>query len=211
MARAAEPRPRRLAAGFAAYASAVTVFAYWYSPQVAPYVDPGATFWISAAYVLLGAIAVVGISGAAFVRARKLEHRAEQLEALRRRVRELENPGGRMKLVTDSGSAETEVEALLDGLSQMTAPSAVDEVLKEETWEMGRLRNARDAVGSVALGPAMAAVALMGFFAPLLPASDGMLLTNLTLSAFLGITGLGCLVGIPVYAAVGFHQIRLHV
>ncbi len=210
MARAVEPRPRRLAAGFAVYAAVVTAAAYWYSPQLAPYVDPGATFWISTAYVVLGAVAVVGISAAAVLRARRLEDRTDQLEALRRRVRELENPGGRVKPVTDSGSAETEVEALLDGFSQMTGPSAVDEVLKEETWEMGRLRKARDAVGTAALGPAVAAIALMGMFAPLLPASDGMLFANLTMSAFLGVAGLGFLIGIPIYAAAAFRQIRVH-
>ncbi len=211
MARTVEPRPRVLAAGFAVYAVVVSAVAYWFSPQVAPYVDPGATFWISTAYVVLGAVAIAAICAGALVRARKLEDRIDQLEALRHRVQELENPAGPMRPVTDSGSAETEVEALLEGIVQKSPPSAVDQVLRGEIWEMGRLRKAREAVGIVVLGPALAAIALLGLFAPLLPASDGMLLGNLTLAAFLGIAGLGCLVGIPVYAAAVFRQIRVHV
>ncbi len=231
MARAVEPRPRRLAAGFAGYAVVVTAAAYWFSPQIGPYVDPGATFWISTAYVVLGAAALAGICGSALSRARKLEARLEELEALQRRVRELENPAQsplpdrlREKAVTDSGSAEDEVEALLDGvvdiadrLQKPPAPSpppssessAVALLLERDTWEMIRLRKARDAVGTAAAGPAVAAIGLLGFFAPLLPASDGMLLSNLPLAAFFGVAGLGVLVGLPVYAAAAFRQVRV--
>lgn len=231
MAKAAEPRPRGPAAGFAVYALAVTAAAYWFSPQIAPYVDPGATFWISTAFVLLGSVALAGICGAALARARALEARLEELEAIQRRVQELESPAlppladrvRKATLVTDSGSAEDEVEALLDGLAEVTdrlrtapkrrpaaAPqsSAVEQLLRGDTWEMGRLRRARDAVGLAAAGPAIAAVALLGAFAPLLPASDGMM-TNTQLAAFFGVAGLGCLVGLPAYAAVAFHQVRV--
>ncbi len=229
MARAVEPRPRRLAAGFAVYAIVVTAAAYWFSPQIAPYVDPGATFWISAAFVVLGASALAGICSGALSRARKLEARLEELEALQRRVHELENPARppppdrvREMVVTDSGSAEHEVEALLDGVADITgrlqrppAPtpspssesSAVALLLERDTWEMTRLRRARDAISAAAAGPAVAAIGLLGFFAPLLPASDGMLLSNLPLAAFFGVAGLGVLVGLPVYAAAAFRQV----
>ncbi len=229
MARAIEPRPRRLAAGFAAFAVVVTAAAYWFSPQIAPYVDPGATFWISTAYVVLGAAALAGICGGALSRARKLEARLEELEALQRRVHELENPAQppipdrvRAIAVTDSGSAEQEVEALLDGVADIkdrlgkppapsppptSGSSAVALLLERDTWEMTRLRRARDALGAAAAGPAVAAIGLLGFFAPLLPASDGMLLSNLPLAAFFGVAGLGVLVGLPVYAAAAFRQV----
>lgn len=233
MARAVEPRPGRLAAGFAVYAALVTAAAYWYSPQIAPYVDPGATFWISTAYVVLGAAALAALCVGALVRAHKLEDRLEDLEALQHRVQELENPMSppipdrvrEAARVSDSGSAETEVEALLDGLAEITdrvhrAPtprpsgdprtSAVALLLQRDTWEMTRLRRARDAVGAAVAGPAVAAILLLGIFAPLLPASDGMLLSSLSLSAFFGVAGLGCLVGLPVYAALAFRQIRVH-
>lgn len=232
MARAVEPRPRRLAAGFTVYVVLATAAAYWFSPEIAPYVDPGATFWISTAYVVLSAAALAGICGGALVRSNRLEDRLEELEALQRRVRELESPmtppvsdRARDVAVTDSGSPEHEVEALLDGLVDITdrlqrapaqRPSAASEssavalLLQRDTWEMTRLRGARDAVGAAAAGPAVAAIVLLGFFAPLLPASDGMLLSNLQLAAFFGVAGLGGLLGLPVYAAAAFRQVRVH-
>lgn len=217
MAKATEPRPRVVSAGFAIYALAVVVAAYLVSPQLAPYVDPGATFWISTGYVLLGAAALAAVCSGAIVRARHLEDRLDELEALQRRVHEIEHPVPPAQRVRDSGSADAEVEALLNGLTgileepparEVAKPSAVEELLRGDTWEMGRLRKSRDAVGVVALGPAVAAIALVAAFAPLLPASDGMLQGNLQLSAFAGVAGLGILVGLAVYAVAAFRQIR---
>lgn len=232
MAKAVQPRTRRVAAGFALYALIAISAAYWFSPQIAPYVDPGATFWISTAYVILGAVALAGLCAGALVRARHLEDRLDELEALQRRVLEIEDlsvsPGsdpGR-ESVTDSGSAELEVEELLDGLTEITnvaerAPnlraavdpesSPVGELPRGDTGEVTRLRRARDAVGLSAAGPALVAIALIGFFAPMLPASDGLLLSNLQIAAFFGVAGLAVLIALPVYAAAAFRQVRIRV
>lgn len=230
MPKARPPRPRVLSAVFGAYFLLVILLAYVFSPQVAGYVDPAATFWICASFVLLGALALAGLGAGALARARTLDARLDQLEAVRRRVREIQGPILRRQaeaprprgVVNDSGSADVEVEALLDGLAESAdgngvepepgepepAPSAIDDLLKADTWEIERVRKARDALAVALMGPAVAAIALVGLFAPLLPAADGMLLSDLSLNAFLGAAGLGVLVGLPAYAGAAFRQLR---
>ena len=199
MAKAAEPRPRRLSAGFGAYFLVVLVFAYVLSPRVAAYVDPGATLWILAAYMLLGALALVGLGAGALRRARRLDERIDDLEASRRRVRraatQSRTPGPKAprhtEPVVDSGSPDREVELLLDGLqtisdsvsAEIYAPEALgvdpetdperdteglEALAAADLREVGRLRRARDAVAATLVGPAVAAVAIVGAFAPFL-------------------------------------------
>lgn len=230
MPKARPPRPRALSAGFGAYFFLVVLLAYLFSPQVAGYVDPGATFWICAAFVLLGALAIAGLGAGALARARSLDARLDQLESVRRRVRQIQGPILRRQAeaprprvsVNDSGSADLEVEALLDGLAESAdgngvepgwaepepGPSAIDDLLKADAWEIERVRKARDALPIALVGPAVAAIALVGLFAPLLPGADGMLLSNLSLNAFLGMAGLGVLVGLAAYAGAAFRQLR---
>lgn len=225
MAKAVEPRPRRLSAVFAVYLLVVLALTYYVSPQVAPYVDPGATFWILTAFVLLGSAALLGVCAGGISRAGKLDLRIEQFEAARRRARSAvaQAPPPRA-LLADSGSADHEVEALLEGLSEIgevalavdpvgdpdpePSGSAVEELIGAEEWEIQRLRRARDAVAATVAGPAVAAVLLVGVVAPMLPASDGLLLANLPLNAFLGLAGVGWLVGIAGYAAAGFRHLK---
>ncbi len=232
MPKARPPRPRVLSAVFGGYFLLEVLLAYVVAPQVAGYVDPGATFWILATYMLLGAVAIVGLSGGALLRARTLDARLDQLESVRRRVREIQGPLLRRQMevpperraaVNDSGSADLEVEALIEGLANLpkaevaeeavaaapaAAPSAIDDLLKADAWEIERVRKARDALAVALLGPALAAIAIVGALAPLLPAADGMLLGNLTLNAFVGVAGIGALVGTAVYVAAAFRQLR---
>jgi len=220
---------------FGAYFLLVIVLAFYLSARVAPYVDPGATFWISATYMLLGALALAGIGTGAVARARRLDARLEVLEAVRSRVRRPPSPTRRLRTEVppswdatpiDSGSADREVDTLLEGLQGMTdaastdagappyagenpeeAPTPADDLLRDAAWEIKRVQAVRDAIVVTLLGPILAAIALVGAFAPLLPAADGMLLADLQLNAFVGIAGLGCLVGLGVYAAAAFRQI----
>lgn len=233
MAKAREPRPRRLSAVFGAYFLLVIGLAFYLSPSVAPYVDPGATFWILTAYVALGALALTGVCAGALRRAIGLDTRIDEFEAVRRRAqRAPESARARASsprpvLVLDSGSPEHEVEALLDGLQQITdaasadlspdegngagagpAPGAIEDLLRADEREIERVRKARNAVARTMVGPAVAAAAIVGVVAALLPASDGMLLSNLQINAFVGVAGLGCLVGLGLYAAAAFRQIR---
>lgn len=210
------------------------ILAYAFSPSVAVYVDPGATFGILTAYVLLAAAGLIGICAGAVARAGKLDDRLDALETERRRVREIEQAAREAKLaappppeevVTDSGSPEDEVAALLDDLAgglphrpsrgARTNPkdaerpsSAVEELLQADVWEIERVRMARDAVGVTLLGPAVVAIGILGAFAPLLPGADGMLASNLSLNALVGLAGVGGLVGLAAYAFAAFRQIR---
>lgn len=169
-------RPRTLSAVFGTYFLVVIVVAFIAADPVAVYVMPSATFWISAAYVLLGAVALVGICAGALVRAGHLEDRIVELNALRDRV-------GRE----------------IPGVAVRTAP---------EARELERLSEVRDAVAITVFGPAVAAIGVIGGFAPVLPAADGMLLSDLRLNAFLGLAGVGCLVGVAAYGLLAFRQLR---
>ncbi len=212
----------------------MVVLAYAFSPSVAVYVDPGATFGILTAYVLLAAAGLIGICAGALSRAEKLDDRLEALEAERRRVQEIEQATREAKLaappppeevVTDSGSPEDEVAALLDDLARgpphapprgaRTTPGeprpsrgAVEDLLQADVWKIERVRRARDRVGATLLGPAIVAIGILGAFAPLLPAADGMLVSNLSLNALVGLAGLGGLAGLAAYAFAAFRQIR---
>lgn len=235
MAVAREPRPRRLAGAFGAYVLILVGLAFYLSPTIAGYVDPGATFWICAAYVLLGALALAGICAGAVARARSLDARVDDLEVVRRsrpiptptRQATTEVTTAPVLTPVDSGSADHEVDALLDSLQRMSdaasseaharpesgaglelEPRFVEDLRMPDAREIERLRAARDAVAVTVLGPALAAIALVGAFATLLPGSDGMLLANLQLNAFVGVAGLGSLVGLGAYAAAAFRQIR---
>ncbi len=234
MAKAAEPRPRRLSAGFGAYFVIVTVLAYVLAPQLSAYVDPGATLEVLAAYALLGALALVGLGAGALRHAHRLDERIDDLEDELRHLRRGEGGRGRPPVrptpqeppAVDSGSADHEVALLLDGLetiseaasAEVEAPEALEpqpdagpgeaELLAAaHAREIERLRRARGAVAVTLAGPAVAAIAIVGAFAPLLPAADGMLLADLRFNAFLGVTGLGSLAGLAAYAGASFRQL----
>ena len=233
MVKAAEARPRTLSVGFGAYFLLLLVFAYLFAPRVFPPVDPGTTSWILATYMLLGAVALVGIGAGAARRGARLDDRVDELEADARRLRREAAMGRdpwahpRQERVVDSGSAEREVELLLDSLDPLgetasagrsaarsleafleTDAAEFERRLAADAWEVARLRRVRAAVALTLTGPAMAAVAIVGAFAPLLPAGDGMLLSDLWLKAFLELVGLGGLVGVAAYAGAGFRQLR---
>lgn len=235
MAHAVEPRPRRSFAAFAIYFLLVLALAWYLSPTVAGYLMPSATLPIMTAFVLLAAVALAGICAGALRSARRLDERIDVLQAAQVRARSphVRVVGGpeeaRARVasgVVDSGSAEHEVNALLDGLHELSASAtlqddvyeetdgivestapAADELVLAEARRMDRLRAARRAVAATVAGPAVAAIALLGMFAPLLPAADGMLLADLPLNAFLSVLGTGWLVGIAVYGAVAARQL----
>ena len=235
MAKAGEPRPRTLSAGFGAYFVLVLVLAYLLAPRATAYVDPGAIFWVLAAYVVLGGVALVGVGTGALGRARRLDERIDALLADRSRARASGRgrrrppakapPAG--EAVVDSGSPEQEIAALLDGLEAIGGEVEADlealdgstkaaeatahdlaSLAAAEEREVARLERARAAVAISLVGPALAAIAIVGAFAPLLPAADGMLLADFRLSAFLGLAGAGSLVGLAAYTSAAFWQIH---
>ncbi len=234
MAKAVEPRLRRLSRVFGAYALLLVALAYVLSPFVTPYLDPGATFLILAAYTLLGAVAAAGIGAGAVRRAVALDSRLDELLDERREVRRMQEeareagaaaPTPRHVLAVDSGHAEIEVEELLDQLQELGESTGTDAghqavdadvvrpadlagLLGAVSREIHRTTAARAAVASTLIGPALVAAAVVGVFAPLLPAADGMLLADPWLNAFFGILGLGLLVGVAGYAAAAFRQLR---
>ena len=73
--------------------------------------------------------------------------------------------------------------------------------------EIERLKRVRDAVAASAAGPAVASLGVIGVFAALLPATDGMLLANLQFNAFLEFVGLAYLVGTGAYAGLAFRAL----
>jgi hypothetical protein len=224
MAKAVEPGARRRAGVFAAYFLLITLLAWYLSPTIAGYVMPSATFWILTAYVLLGAVALAIICCGAVRLARRLDLRIEAMEAAAPSPR----PASRSRMpsevmrsshrepVLDSGSPDREVAALLDGLEEVTDALATgqnptdgtrweseadgpEDRLEVSAPEVLRLRRARDALAGSLAGPAVAAIVVVGIFAPMLPAANGTLLTSLQLNAMLGILGLGWLIGVAAY------------
>lgn len=235
MAKAGEPRLRALSAGFGAYFVLMVLLAYLVAPAVAAYVDPGATFWILTAYVILAALGLLGVCLAAMRRAMRLDERLDALEDLQRRGRaarsttsdgpeyDVEN-GAPSDLPTDEDvdrllvdlrriGEEAVAKAWRTGESEAPAHGAAEEAarLREARGrEVHRLIWVREAMATAAAGPAVASLAILGVCAALLPAADGMLLANLRFNAFLGLAGLGGLVGVAAYAAAVFRHIGHH-
>ncbi len=225
MAERRRPRPRTLAVAFGAYTVVAIGAAYLLAPTIAGYVMPSATFWISAAYVVLGAGALLGICALGMRMARRLDMRIDGLLLRRRQARAaaVAPPGTpRPPPVTDSGSADHEVDQLMAELQRVSAVALAEnpamlegaeaEMASEgfsalEALEMEQLKEVRDAVAITLVGPAVAAVALVGAFAPLLPAADGMLISDLQLNAFVGVAGVAVLAGVVAYAAASLRQL----
>lgn len=226
------PRFRGLSAGFAAYLLAAAFVTYFLSPTVSQYVDPGATRWIWTAYLLLGTVALVGACLGALRRAAGIDARIEELEQEERWVLEAATARSRASLSSRSADppapSDRDVDRLLEELEQVGNSASVDpepgevdaaelgRVLDEAAVrrerrgrEVPRLRRARDAVAAAAAGPAVASLGVIGLFAALMPATDGLLLADLRLNAFFGLFGVAWLVGLAGYAAAAFRRTRL--
>lgn len=228
MATAREPRARKLSIVFGAYFLVVIGAAFFLSAPVAVYVDPGATRWICAAYVLLGGLLLVGVCLGAVRRWTRLDGRVGELEDAGReamRVPQADVPKRSPNENLPAGlPSDRDVERLLTELHAIGEAAATGNPLKEpeaqrgpaveaaelrdaRTREMRRLRKVRDAVAATAAGPALGSAVLLGVFTALLPSSDGMLIANLQLNAFVGLAGLGGLVGLVAYAGTAFRQL----
>lgn len=221
---------RTLSVVFGAYFLVILVVAYALSPTIAPYVWPAATRWITAAYVLLGAVVLVGVSLVALRRWTRLDARLAELEVAQREdlmLAATEAPAS----TAGQGAhppipSDQDVEELLRELHEIGEEVAVDKRLSEDrttraeppdeataklrkarSREIRRLMAVRDAVARAAAGPVVASALLLGVFAALLPASDAMLVADLRLNAFLGVAGAGCLAGIVAYAAAAFRRL----
>ncbi len=234
MAKARGPRPRTLAVVFGAYFLFIIVLAYLLSPTVAGYVDPGATRWLNLAYALLGAVLLAGVSVGAVRRWMRLDARLAELEYVATAVhaaapatRVASSPPAPVT-VHASEPTDQEVDQLLEDLHKigdiaegaMTAeepetmsapPVPAEELTVERQREIRRIRRVLESVGAYAAGPAVASSVLLGVFTAMMPASDGMLLTDLQLNAFVGLSGVGCLVGLVLYAAAAFRQVARRV
>jgi hypothetical protein len=230
MAKARGLRPRTLAGIFGAYFLLAILLAYFLSPTVSPYVDPGATSWICAAYMLLGAVVLVGVCAGAVRRWMHLEaHLAEledaQSEALSSMFSAPEAAAPPAEEhVPASEPTDRDVDQLLEDLHRLGQTAAAADAPPPERAarpfadprshdgveaerEIRRVRRVLEAVPAFAAGPAFASSVLLGVFASLLPASDGMLVANLQLNAFVGVAGLACLVGLLAYAGAAFRQV----
>lgn len=231
MAKAGGPRPRALAGIFSGYFLVVAVLAYVLAGSLSPYDAPGYIRWIGAAYVLLGAAAMVGVCVAAVRRAWALDERMDRLEAEERvaldAAREAVAPPvvpAPAPQVSSAGPSDADVEQLLADLHRIGQSAAAEPepaevpprhggALKETSDlrfamdELDRLREVRQVIVAYAAGPAVASAGLLGVFTSLMPASDGML-TDVWLNAFVGIAGLGGLVGVAAYAGIALRRLR---
>ncbi len=230
MAKTRGPRPRTLAIVFGAYFLLILVLAYILSPTVAGYVDPVATRWLNLVYALLGAVLLAGVSLGAVRRWMRLDARLAELEyvesALHAAAPVTRVAPPPLAAATDPASEPTDrdVDQLLEDLHKIgdsaegampaeepetmsEPPVPTEELTMERQREIRRVRRVLEAVGAYAAGPAVASSVLLGVFTALTPASDGMLLANLQLNAFVGLSGVGCLVGLVVYAAAALRQV----
>ncbi len=229
MATARRVRPRTLSLVFGAYVVVVFGVTFFVSTPLSIYVDPGATRWICAAYVLLGALVLVAVCVGAFARSARLDARLAELEDAQREAPAAAPAGVPASPLEEAAlpaePSDQDVDQLLEELHHIgeaaaeagpgeepEAPSgqmaeATAGLREARSREFRRLTRIRDAVAATAAGPAIASAGLLGVFATLLPASNGMLLGNLQLNAFLGLAGLGWLVGLPIYAGVSFHRL----
>ena len=236
MAKAKRSRPRTLSGVFGAYFLLVIGFAYFFSGRLlSGWYDPGMIRWVCAAYVLFGALFLAGVCVGAVARQRALDLRLVELEAFERETLAV---AGRGTVKTDaarppadetpptSESSGHDVDRLLAGLEQISeAAQAVSQsseepraargqeprgtsILRDTRDEMARLLKIRKTVAAHVAGPALASIGLLEVGAVLLPASDGMLLANIWLNGVVVIAGLGSLVGLAVYAAAAFRQLR---
>lgn len=225
MATKGRTRARSLAWGFGVYFALDVVLAYvlptgftsaWY--------DLTWTRWILAAYLLAGAVLFAATCAAALGRLRRLDARLTEREvaledaiaaaAAARAVGGRRSPSGSAS-PPDDETAALEVDQLLAEIQKISEAAAAaaragkraGTVAKRATAlgaEVDRLRKARDAVPATAAGPLAAGVILLGWIAPLLPAADGALVTNVSLNSFVVLGGLGWLVGLAGYALAAF-------
>lgn len=225
------PRFRGLSAGFAGYLLVAAIVTYVLSATVSQYVSPSTTRWIWTAYLLLGTLALVGSCLGAVRRASSLDARIEALDQEERWVLEAATARGRASSTRQDADppapSDRDVDRLLEELEQIgnsasadPEPGEVDAtdlgrvldeaaILRERRGrEVPRLRRARDAVAAAAAGPAFASLGVIGLFAALMPATDGMLLVDLRLNAFFGLFGAAWLVGLAGYGAAAFRRTR---
>ncbi len=225
------PRLRGLSVGFAVYLLAAAFVIYFVSPTLSGYVDPSSTRWIWTAYLLLGTLALVAACLGAVRRASKLDARIEAFEQEERLVLETATARSSASFSRNGAAppvpSDQDVDRLLKELERVGEsaasdpdPGEVDEsnlgrvldeaaILRERRGrEVPRLRRARDAVSAAAAGPAVASLGVIGLFAALMPATDGMLLADLQLNAFFGFLGLAWLVGLAGYGIAAFRRTK---
>ncbi len=224
-------RFRRVSAGFGIYLLVAALLAFYVSPTAAGYVDSSATPWMCTTYLLLGALALVGVCVGAVRRAARLDARIDELDQEERWVLEALTVRGRAPSARAGEEApipsDEEVDRLLDELHRLGAAAAVEpepgesteaalERALDEAAELrerhGRavpvLRWARTAGAAAAAGPAVASLGVIGLFAALLPAADGPLLADPRTHAFLALLGVAWLAGVAGYAAAAFRRLR---
>ncbi len=231
MAKAGGLRPRALAGIFGGYFLLAFVLAYILAGIIAPYDAPGYIRWILAAFVLLGALVLVGVCTGALRRARALDDRLDALEWEEQEALEYARQAAaepHTDPLTTASAAETEptdadVDQLLMDLHRLGTEEAVEPEPAAESApvpalkttaelrfaadDLNRLRKVRGSLASLAAGPAIASAFLVGVFASLLPASDGML-SDVWLNTFVGLAGLLGLLGVAVYAGATFRMPR---
>ncbi len=224
MAKEGGARARSLAAGFGGYFVAVSLVAYFLASYIAPYDAPGYIRWILSAYVLLGSAVLVGVCAGAARRATRLDDRIDELvweegqalDAARQAADASVAPALRRDPAGEPTDAD--VEQLLLDLHELGTTAAEPALAPEPglratadlrfaATEIERLKKVRKSVAAWAAGPAVAAAALVGMFAMLIPASDGML-TDLWTNTFVGMAGILGLMGVAAYAAASFRGSR---
>ncbi|HYM40797.1 MAG TPA: hypothetical protein VEY12_11785, partial [Thermoplasmata archaeon] len=195
MAKAGGLRPRALGGIFGGYFLVAILVAYFLAGPISPYDAPGYIRWIGAAYVLLGAAALVGVCVGALRRATTLDARLFQLEAEERALLDAArkaaaqgtaSPRAAAEPVSAAEQADAEVEQLLMDLHRIGESVAAEPAPDEEpaaepeqgiratadlrvaTGELERLGKIRKTVGAFAAGPAIASAGVLGLFAALL-------------------------------------------
>ncbi len=217
----ARTRARSLAWGFGVYFVLDVVLAYFLPTGfTSAWYDLTWTRWILATYLLAGAVLFAATCAAAIGRLRRLDARLTErevaLEDAIAAAAAARTVGGRGSTSgsaspPDDETAALEVDQLLAEIQKISEAAAAaaragkraGTVAKRAAAlgaEVDRLRKARDAVPVTVAGPLAAGVILLGWIAPLLPAADGALVTNVSLNAFVVLGGLGWLVGLAGYA-----------
>lgn len=218
---------------FGAYVLAAFLVAYLFSDRLtAGWYDPSMIRWFLGAFMISGAVVlvvlgmgVVGRRGAidlmldGLIAGQRERHASPEVAAA---------ANGGAPLLEEIGDGATpsdqDVEQLLVDLEQVSRVAEAAELEDEElaarlsagdhsdagrrsaAREIRRLSRIRDAVAAHIAGPAIASLLPIGGAAALMPAADGMLVVDATLSEFIVVAGIAYTIGLAVYAAIALRR-----
>ncbi len=210
LSKAVGPRVRARAALFGAYSFVVFLLAYLAAPSVVSYLWPSETRWVVTAYAVVAALGLVGMAVGGSRRAARLDARLDQIEGERRETASRFQASEPLEM--PDPPTDQDVDRLLTELHQTRSiveagdspyedvPDALPLSESGRAVEARLLEGRRATVPAAVAGPAFACAVVVGLYTSLLPASDGLLLSDPQLNALLWLAGAGWLLGIAGYA-----------